>query len=333
MTFSRVIDNQICFNQKEAFNLYQLFHIRYSLFKQVYTHKVSTAIEYMIRDILIAANSELRLGDAIHDMASYLYLNDTILTIIERSATPQLQQARKLLRRVRTRDLYHCADQVIIPYELQTEISQSEISSEMILRHCDSHEIQQDDVIVQWLTLNYAMKDKNPVDSVLFFSKYDPNKTVTQRKEHVSGLIPEHYKELTVRVYTRHKHLSPRVQLAFRKVLFAINDRLSGYNLEPESIQEHPDTEQLFQAAVQSSEIPIPDIVNNPFLDSPQPKKPLPFSASSSPTKHSMMSPSKRLEVNHGLSIPDSSFKNSLKKIRDESVGKKSAKRSRHHQS
>ena len=33
--FSRVIDDEICFPAKEAFNLYELFHTRYSLFKQV----------------------------------------------------------------------------------------------------------------------------------------------------------------------------------------------------------------------------------------------------------------------------------------------------------
>jgi HD superfamily phosphohydrolase len=326
MTFSRVIDNEICFHQKEAFNLYQLFHSRYSLFKQVYTHKVSTAIEYMMRDILIASNLHFHLDQSIYNMASYMYLNDTILSEIERSTTPKLHQARKLLYRLRVRDLYHCADQVIIPFELQQEIDKSEITSAAILQECHGGEIVEEDIIVQWLVLNYAMKDKNPIDSVLFYSKYDLNKTLIQRKEHVSGLIPEHYKELCVRVYTRQKHLSPLVQLGFRKVLERINDKLAGFNLEPESIQEHPDTEQLSQVALQSSEIPIPDIEKNPFLNTPKKL----ISATSSPSKYSTSSPSKKLlEINHGLSIPDSSFKNSLNKIRDESVNKKASKRHR----
>jgi HD superfamily phosphohydrolase len=58
--FTRVLDNQICFNQKEVFNLYELFHTRYSLFKRVYTHKVSQAIEYMIVDALVAADPFLQ---------------------------------------------------------------------------------------------------------------------------------------------------------------------------------------------------------------------------------------------------------------------------------
>jgi hypothetical protein len=45
---TRVIDNQICFHKKEVFNVYEMFHTRYSLFKQVYSHRASKAIEFMI---------------------------------------------------------------------------------------------------------------------------------------------------------------------------------------------------------------------------------------------------------------------------------------------
>ena len=36
MQHCRVIDDEICFPSKDAYNLYELFHTRYSLFKQVY---------------------------------------------------------------------------------------------------------------------------------------------------------------------------------------------------------------------------------------------------------------------------------------------------------
>lgn len=40
MWFTRVVDNQICYHHKEAYNLFELFHTRYSLFKRIYTHRV-----------------------------------------------------------------------------------------------------------------------------------------------------------------------------------------------------------------------------------------------------------------------------------------------------
>lgn len=35
MTLCRVVDDEICFHVKEAYNVYQMFHTRYSLFKMV----------------------------------------------------------------------------------------------------------------------------------------------------------------------------------------------------------------------------------------------------------------------------------------------------------
>ncbi len=139
-----------------------------------------------------------------------------------------------------------------------------------------------------------------------------------QRREDVSGLIPERYKELTVRVYTRQPHLLSRIQLAFRLVLENINNNLiqSGYMLEPESIQEHPDTETLSKVVSELDDIPIADLVHNPFLESPQTLKKV-----KSATNSTQVSPSKRLiEINHGLSIPENSFQKSLKKIRRSSL-------------
>ena len=65
MKFSRVIDNEICFSSKEVYNVYELFHTRYSLFRQVYSHRVSKSIEYMIEDALTLANPVLEISDRI----------------------------------------------------------------------------------------------------------------------------------------------------------------------------------------------------------------------------------------------------------------------------
>ena len=51
MKFARVIDvkgkRQICVRDKEAGNLYDMFHTRNSLFRRAYQHKTSNIIERM----------------------------------------------------------------------------------------------------------------------------------------------------------------------------------------------------------------------------------------------------------------------------------------------
>jgi HD superfamily phosphohydrolase len=85
MSLSRICENQIVYSYKETFNLYELFHTRYSLFKRIYTHKVAKAVEYMIVDALLAADSFMDISGAVDDMERYTYMTDSILKEIEKS--------------------------------------------------------------------------------------------------------------------------------------------------------------------------------------------------------------------------------------------------------
>ena len=87
MLFSRVINNEICFPNKEVYNVYEMFHTRFSLFKRIYTHRVSKAIEYMIVDALLAADHVLNISDSIQDPSAYTRMTDDILTEIEKSSS------------------------------------------------------------------------------------------------------------------------------------------------------------------------------------------------------------------------------------------------------
>jgi deoxynucleoside triphosphate triphosphohydrolase SAMHD1 len=173
MKFSKVIDNQICFDQKEAFNLYQLFHCRFSLFKQVYTHKTSTAIEYMMLDIFNSAESYLNLAEKVKSIEKFAGLSDSILHMIERSNAPSTLAARNILHRIRKRNLYRFTDALILPYDMHDHPAVDGITKAAIKDACKSNAVLVDDIIIQKLVLNYAMKDKNPVDSVKFYSKFD----------------------------------------------------------------------------------------------------------------------------------------------------------------
>jgi len=65
MKYSKVIDDHICFSSKEVYTVYELFHTRYSLFKQVYSHRVAKAIEYMIQDAFSLADPVLQISSRI----------------------------------------------------------------------------------------------------------------------------------------------------------------------------------------------------------------------------------------------------------------------------
>jgi hypothetical protein len=132
----------------------------------------------MMLDIFKSCEDTFNLASRVSKMEEYSLLNDSILSVIEQSKTPETAKARKILHRLRKRDLYRCADALILPFELQNHPCIDKITANDIIAACESSDVSADDVIVQKLVLNYAMKDKNPVDSVRFYSKNRPKESV-----------------------------------------------------------------------------------------------------------------------------------------------------------
>jgi len=65
-----------------------LFQARYKLFKSIYLNRSAGAIELMIGEVLLNANSKYHFENAIQDAAEYMKLTDHILKEIEFSTEP-----------------------------------------------------------------------------------------------------------------------------------------------------------------------------------------------------------------------------------------------------
>nr|CAG8441741.1 15563_t:CDS:10 [Entrophospora candida] len=180
MKFSRVIDDQICYLHKECYNIYDLFHTRYSLHKKVYNHPVGAAIGHMLTDVLVEANCVFNFPEAIFKAERYLKLDDTILNQIEHSEDTQ-------------------------------------INPELIASYNDN--LSKEDIIVHRCTINYSKSDQNPVDSVKFYNKYNHDKAFGIPRNEISYLVPEQYEEVIIRVYSRTPEKLKPIQNAFRRLM------------------------------------------------------------------------------------------------------------------
>lgn len=213
--FSRVIGEEICFNSKEVYNIYEMFHTRYSMHKQVYSHKVSFAIELMITDCLGLADPYLKIFDCINDPSQYMLLTDSILNRIESSKDRNLIPSQTILKRLRKRDLYKIADEVLIPEEkakIASAITELNICSQgKCLR---PHEI-----FLKKSVLNYAMKERNPVDNCHFFAQPSKSESFSIKKENVSLMIPDQFTETYLRIYVKNPEDVEVARESFRKCL------------------------------------------------------------------------------------------------------------------
>ena len=199
MKFCRVIDDEVCFNEKETYSIYELFRNRYSLHKQVYTHKVVTAIELMLEDILTLANPHLKIIESILDPKYYCTLTDNILEIIENSTVPELQEAKNLVLRIKRRQLYKCVANILIT---DSNSFLLELTSNDLIQWIPS--LKAEEIVIKPLRLNYAMSDNfNPVDHVKFFNNLNPNVSYNITRDKISALVPCQFSECYLRIYLK----------------------------------------------------------------------------------------------------------------------------------
>lgn len=80
------------------FPLAQLFHTRYALHKRAYQHRVGTAVELMLLEVMLLADDHLlfsgtggalrKMSQCPSDMAAYWKLSDSVIKMIETSYSP-----------------------------------------------------------------------------------------------------------------------------------------------------------------------------------------------------------------------------------------------------
>jgi len=203
MKFAKVIDDNICFHQKEFFNVYHLFLTRFQLHRTVYNHKAAIGIDGMMADILALANKELKISESINDPGKFLSMSDTILHYIEFSTSANLKTARDLVHRLRRRDLYSFVDETLLPssfFQHGGHITAEDITTN---QNTGGINLVPDDIKVSIVTLNFGMKNKNPVDSVKFFKDWNHAVPINISSSKVSYVIPKIFEEKICRIYLR----------------------------------------------------------------------------------------------------------------------------------
>ncbi|XP_070541326.1 deoxynucleoside triphosphate triphosphohydrolase SAMHD1-like [Ptychodera flava] len=206
----------IGFRDKEASSVLEMFHTKYKLFRMARYHPVTIGMEAMIADALSAAVDHIKLTksdgstvsipDAVTDMYAYRQLDDNILTLILHSySNENLKESRQILERMQRRDIYKCIKR--IPVKRGANEHEDEIRTEIVAGSANEGHLKANDLYVKVIELDYGMKDRNPLDSVLFFSKDKPDepKSFSELQEQVSLLAPKTFEERLLFIYVKDK--------------------------------------------------------------------------------------------------------------------------------
>ncbi|XP_051560078.1 uncharacterized protein LOC127444633 [Myxocyprinus asiaticus] len=215
-------EQSICFRDKMADNIYNMFHTRYTLHRLALQHKTGYIIDVMITEALIEANDKLRPGDkisaAIDNMADYTKLTDGIFEKILNFPVPDtdkenpLEQAQRILKNIVCRKLPKCVGDARLKRKLTKEDLEKSWTT-----MCREKQLNAEDFDIYVVDMGFGAVGKIPVENVFFYNKNDPNKAF--KIEKMSTLIPVKFHEWLVRVYYKKtdQEIQQRAENCFRE--------------------------------------------------------------------------------------------------------------------
>lgn len=170
---TKVIDNHICYHKKVAYNIYQLFNLRYTMHKKVYQHWTTIKIEHMVSDVILKSNHILKLENYFNKQFGWTKLTDMIFFIID--THPDLEEARQLMERVYNRNFYK-----------KIEVDDGS-----------------DNIITNKRHLGYTNQKENPINYIRFFDNDEKNKYYYLKKEEISRVLPNEFYEEDIQFLKR----------------------------------------------------------------------------------------------------------------------------------
>lgn len=85
----RVHENQICYRDKEVWDIFEVFHYRYTMHSKVYCNKKVLGLQHMLLDALFEANQHFDFLGALADPGQFVGKTDLIVRDIQ-MADPKL---------------------------------------------------------------------------------------------------------------------------------------------------------------------------------------------------------------------------------------------------
>jgi HD superfamily phosphohydrolase len=188
----------LCPRDKLAYNIYELFHTRWSLHHRAYQHKTTKAIEEMIADALILLEEKYKFSEAIFDMEKYTKLTDSIFYEILRSndTDEKTEKAKKILESIQQRNLYKFYGEFQPAKKL--EIDDLKAAAEEI-ESLSGGRVKAKELFLTIVNINFGKKDEDPVKSVVFYEK--DGDIVKKSGDDVSRMLPQTFSEQYVRLY------------------------------------------------------------------------------------------------------------------------------------
>ncbi|KAE8697456.1 HD domain-containing metal-dependent phosphohydrolase family protein isoform 2 [Hibiscus syriacus] len=214
METMRVLGDEVCYRAKDYLSIHKLYATRAELHRTVYTHSKVKAVELMVVDALLKANSYLEISSSIQDPSEYWKLDDSIIKTIETAPDEELRESRDLILRIRRRNLYQFCNEYSVPKD-KLEHFKNVTAQDIACSQKNGVLLKEDDIAVSNVRIDLTRGMQNPLESINFFKDYESEEKFPIPDDRISHLLPTSYQDMIVRVYSKKPELVAAVSEAF----------------------------------------------------------------------------------------------------------------------
>lgn len=196
-----IINNIICYPEQVYHDISGIFKTRYRLHKQVYCHKATISMQFMILDLMYALDNDLGLVKSITKNSDNLddFAKLTDYVVLSAPYLLKNEKAIEIINRINHRCLYK---------SIGTIVSKTKLCINKDFMLSLDPELDVNNVLIHQAKLGYVSGDrKNPLDSIFFYNRKYPEKSCfTMDNEDTTYLVNECYQEYVTMIFSKSKN-------------------------------------------------------------------------------------------------------------------------------
>lgn len=190
-----VINNELCYCDKTAYEIVNLFILRYKLHKQVCTQKTVLSAQCMIEDIINLLNKELNIIDSIKNLDKFIEITDNYILQAPKfikSNNENIKKAKYLINRLENRDLYKVEKKKIFKTKNECNEYYNSIKNKYTK---DKYFI-----IINKIGM-FPRGIVNPFQKIYFYRRKEPSTKFILGKNDISSILPDQYNEYYIVIF------------------------------------------------------------------------------------------------------------------------------------
>lgn len=185
ITQARVYNDNIHYPYQVRDNIYNMFHIRYRLHRQIYNHKTVKAIELLLLEAMFELESDNKISEYVNSPEKMLNLIDNYLYFSDND------KIKNIMKKIDSRNI------PIMIYENISKKSFKNFNNEIMNIPVIKNTIK----VVKFKVGYTSGKDKNPLNNISFYNTKTLEVIKVDSTKEFSMLINQNHQEFYTRLY------------------------------------------------------------------------------------------------------------------------------------